>query len=596
MTATAGNKKVDSNIYTLKEFLLEKKYSIDYYQREYVWQPKQIEDLINDLSSEILKNWDPGHTTEAVENYDPYYMGEIVLSDTTGKRSIIDGQQRLTSLTLLLIYLVKNFGDKDLPNIKEMIYSDSYGKKDFNIQVPDRQKCMNDLFHFGCYTLTDGDTPSVENLKNRYEDISRFWNEGISDDNIHSFVYWLRDKVIFSGVTASSDEFAYVIFETMNDRGLSLTYVEKLRSFILSSIDGADRNNAVVKFDNMVKRLVGINLSTQSKADVEFFKMYFRGHLAESFNQKDKGSDFVMIGNDFHRWYREKSDQLGLSSSSAFGSFLDKLDRFSKVYEKIFELIDKHDANKHLYLTVNADFKLTLQPALIMAAVNYTDTDNEVDDKIEVVSKFLTKLLVWRVWNHKAIQQSYLDTTVYDLCEKVRGKNVSELKDILGSYDMGSLDNAPRLHQQNKRVIKVLLGLITEIVARNSDGSNYLIGDKDNIEIEHIWADHYEEHVDECPTEDDFATTRNGIGCLLLLPKPINASYGDAPYEDKVKQYFSQNIIAQTLCEQKYHNNPQFLQFKERSGLEFKPYKEFTRSAISERAELYKAILLWAFQ
>ena len=89
----------------------------------------------------------------------------------------------------------------------------------------------------------------------------------------------------------------------------------------------------------------------------------------------------------------------------------------------------------------------------------------------------------------------------------------------------------------------------------------------------------------------DFQSVRNSIGDLLVLPKSFNASYGDDIYEVKVKQYFSQNILAQTLNSQKYSNNPGFLSFMEKTGLPFKSYEEFKRSSINERIDLYRAML-----
>ena len=58
-----------------------------------------------------------------------------------------------------------------------------------------------------------------------------------------------------------------------------------------------------------------------------------------------------------------------------------------------------------------------------------------------------------------------------------------------------------------------------------------------------------------------------------------------------MKQYFSQNILAQTLNEQKYTSNPGFLAYKNVSALDFKPYATFTKDSITERTMLYKAIL-----
>ena len=108
-----AQKTVDSKAYPLKELFLDK-FDVDFYQREYVWKRKQLEDLINDLSTEFLKNWTKGDTPDKVRNYDPYFMGEIVLSLKEGERSaIIDGQQRITTFTLLLIYMLKTYEENN---------------------------------------------------------------------------------------------------------------------------------------------------------------------------------------------------------------------------------------------------------------------------------------------------------------------------------------------------------------------------------------------------------------------------------------------------------------------------------------------------
>lgn len=80
-------------------------------------------------------------------------------------------------------------------------------------------------------------------------------------------------------------------------------------------------------------------------------------------------------------------------------------------------------------------------------------------------------------------------------------------------------------------------------------------------EVEHIWARHYERHLDEFASESDFERYRNYIGGLLLLPKKFNTSYGDLTYEEKVKHYDSQNLLARSLNSLCYEHNPGFIQF-----------------------------------
>ncbi len=589
-------KTVESQTFPLK-IIFNDKYDVDFYQREYVWQTKQIEDLINDLSTEFLKNWDPSHKPKNVEDYDPYFMGEVILSiPENGKgKAIIDGQQRITTLTLLLIYLVRNYGNLNgFPkDIADLIYSDYYGEKAFNLDIKERQECMLSLLNNGEYTLKEKDSISVRNLVERYSDIDECWNDKIDENNAISFAYWVKEKIVFSRVQTNSDEFAYVIFETMNDRGLSLTQVEMLRSYLLAKIDESRRKSSMENFDDLVKKLMAIKLASKSKAEFEFFKIYFRGHLAEDLSQsKNSSSDFTRIGKEFHRWLRDKEKKLGLYSSDDFVEFINKLVYFGSKYEYILKKIQERDTNNFLYLIVNSDYNFTLQPALILSSIALNDNDAAVDQKIKTVSKYLTKVLTYRTWNHWMISQSAMEAPIYQLCKEIRGKSVEELEGYLATDPLNSpgLDGViPTLNQQIKSRFRVMLALITEIVARESNEPDYLLN-KPDMEVEHIWANHPEDHLDEC-TEMDFQGVRNTIGDLLILPKQFNDSYNDDPYGMKVQHYYSQNVLAQTLNAKKYENNPGFVNFKNKSGLQFKAYAEFKRSSIQERTELYKAIL-----
>ena len=592
-------KKVDSRAVPLKELFAEK-YDVDFYQREYVWQKNHLEDLLNDLSIEFLKNWKDGDAISEVDKYDPYFMGEIVVSEKPGKKSsIIDGQQRITTFTLILIYMWREF--KELPkfptDIRTLICSDYYGEEQFNLEIAERKACMNSLFQNGSYIIKDTDPVSVINLTERYLDIADCWNDDINNDNLVHFAYWIKEKVIFSRVWTNSDEFAYVIFETMNDRGLSLTQVEMLRSYLLANISEKDRLSSMKSFDEVVKGLINIKLSTKSKAEFDFFKIYFRGHYAVDMSQsKNANSDFVRIGKEFHRWVRENEQLVGLTDSDSYVNFIERIAYYARIYWKINSIIQDQPRNTsdYFYLIVNSDYKFTMQQAVILASIAYQDTDKIVDEKIKLVSKYLTKVLTWRVWNHWMISQSALEAPVYELCKRIRSKSVDGIKKVLDTepMELPPLKGSPTLNQQNKAKIRVLLALITEIVARESNEPNYLLNQKD-IEVEHIWAYKYANHIKEFANEIEFANARNNIGDLLLLPKKFNASYSDKPYADKVHQYFSQNILAQTLNKQKYVNNPGFVEFKNTSGLKFEPYDEFNRENIVKRADLYREILLW---
>lgn len=151
------------------------------------------------------------------------------------------------------------------------------------------------------------------------------------------------------------------------------------------------------------------------------------------------------------------------------------------------------------------------------------------------------------------------------------------------------------LHGMNRRQIQRMLARMTAYVEVGAgQPSHYLeyisAAGKNGYEVEHIWADHAEQHSDEFAHPNDFGEYRNRIGDLLLLPKSFNASYNDATFETKRRLYLQQNLLAQSLHEQAYDHNPGFNRFIRETGLAFEPIAEFNKAALDSRQELYTAL------
>ncbi|SRR6266545_103570 len=146
--------KIDADDRSVFDLLNERKYTVDYFQREYSWEQKHIDQLVTDLTSTFLDVYTEGDPRTAVEHYNNYFLGPFVVSSKDGMKSIIDGQQRLTSLTLLLIFLnnqQKELGGKE--TIEPLVFSEKFGQKSFNIQVEERTACLERLFLEGHYEV-----------------------------------------------------------------------------------------------------------------------------------------------------------------------------------------------------------------------------------------------------------------------------------------------------------------------------------------------------------------------------------------------------------------------------------------------------------
>ncbi|MBK6767662.1 MAG: DUF262 domain-containing protein [Ardenticatenales bacterium] len=113
----------------------------------------------------------PSDERKSVEGYPRYFLGSIVVCNRNGNRYIIDGQQRLTTLTLLLIYLHVMQEDKpDIVDVTPMIFSKKFGHKSFNLEIPERTVIFNSLFNAESIDGSDRGL-SAQNILDRYQDI-----------------------------------------------------------------------------------------------------------------------------------------------------------------------------------------------------------------------------------------------------------------------------------------------------------------------------------------------------------------------------------------------------------------------------------------
>lgn len=597
------DRSIDGVAKTVAGVLANQKYAIDYYQREYKWASKQVGELVADLTTKFLDLHEPEHARKDVAKYPGYYLGSIIMSQKGSEPFIVDGQQRLTSLTLLLTFLRRLQIDRaDKVDVDALIYSEKFGEKSFNLDVPDRTDCMKALFEDGTYEPKPDDPESVRTLVARYDEIDNLFPEELRDNALPFFVDWLKDRVQLVQITAYMDDDAYAIFETMNDRGLRLTPADMLKGYLLANIeDGRPR----AKANDLWRRRLR-QLDEQSEdASSDFLKTWLRSQYSTKIRERRKDArpeDWDRIGTEFHRWLRGAHEGVGLTSEAAYYNFIcTDLEFYSRQYQRIIEASGgKFDPNGPLrFIRYNADHRFTLQDQLLLAPLRVGDDPATIDRKMELVGRFADILLAWRIWNYRATDYSTLQYAMFTVMRDIRGLTVPDLAKVLYSYLTSVSENFDTqddlgVHQQNRRQLHKILARLTDYIAvRSGQASNYVEltnGATVRYEVEHIWAYHPERHKDEFQHNADFARARDRIGDLLLLPKQFNASYNDEPYAQKRSRYFSQNLLAASLDPQAYEKNPGFLSFIESSGLPFKSYLDFKSADIVERGNLYREI------
>jgi uncharacterized protein with ParB-like and HNH nuclease domain len=594
-------KEIRGDSKNIRALLGGAKFSVDYYQREYRWENKHIGELIGDLSEKFLESYEAGDDRSKVEQYGHYFLGSIIISDKDGRKYIIDGQQRLTSLTLLLIHLHRSLSEPEQKGqLADLIFSQKFGKRSFNLDVAERSACMEALFEGKPFDDT-GKPESVVNILARFREIEEQFPEELNGDALPYFSDWLIENVHLVEITAYSDADAYTIFETMNDRGLSLTPTDMLKGYLLANIEDSERRIEASKaWRSRVSALQQIG----KEEDADAIKSWLRSQYAKTIRERKRGAqprDFDLIGTEFHRWIRDHQDALGLTSSAAFVRFIQEdFSFYSARYEQIRRATDNlTEGLEAVYY--NAQNNYTLQYPAILAALSRSDSERDSHRKIRMVSSYLDIMIARRIWNFKATDYSTMQYAMFQfIILGVRGKSVQEIADALisrlAAEEHTFLTNDRfYLHGMNGRQIHYLLARMTAYIeAGSGQASRYeeymRRHGKNGYEVEHIWANHPERHKDEFDHPTDFVEYRNRIGGLLLLPKSFNASYGDGPYSTKREHYNSQNLLARSLHERAYDHNPGFRRFCEQSGLPFRAHLEFKKADLDERQRLYQKL------
>lgn len=434
---------------TLNQVFTGSRYKIDVFQRDYRWKRDQIDALVSDLSSSFLNSYKLGDTQEAVDNYDCYYMGPIVLCQDGGSMSVVDGQQRLTSFTLLFIYLQHIQHEYGLDETENYIDMDDYiyvkrgGKKTFVMDVPKRKAVLQMLCEGDIHGIdlsfpedSEDDRESNVNLVSCYDDILHLFPQDIKDKNILPvFIEWLLYKVIIVEIRAFEKDQAYTIFETMNDRGLSLNPTEILKAHILAKIIDEDKREEMNVF--WKKRISEIKFVGGNDGDMAFFRAWFRAKYAETFKKSQSGDeleDFEMIGSRFQTWFKSNLKKLHLTKSEDYYFFVKgDFEFYSSQYMEILKLGQGGEEQKtdDFHITACYPMAESLMMPLMLAPIVATDASEVIYNKMVAVNEYIDLYINRRSLLGKSVNQATIRKRIFDLVKDIRNNVYSELRENL---------------------------------------------------------------------------------------------------------------------------------------------------------------------
>ncbi|MER6531667.1 DUF262 domain-containing protein [Streptomyces sp. NPDC001508] len=589
---------------TVEEVFTGRRYQLDSYQRGYTWARSDVRRLLEDLRRKFLKSWRMEDDREAVADYAPYFLGPYVYHEAAAVTYLVDGQQRITTLHLLLLYLKELLRAQDLEEDAERIGALSrtrrFGRSVHTLDIPEREPFLSAVFQEAGYTLPSDAPGDLRRLWDAAQVFQEEFPEDLTGDALPYFVDWLLDGVCMVGIRAATQEQGMEIYESMNDRGVRLGPIDLLKSFLLSKITGE-----AAGCDNTWRSMVNALAAIDPNAPSDFVKTFLIARFAR-IDEDGTSQDVEQINGLYHTWVKDNEALLELRGSQEFRQLITELHTFSDYYCTLAAaaVSYKEELASVFFNTFNG---MTSQAAPILAAIDPGDDASTFKEKARLIADYLDLVFVRRLVNDAQYAGSHLDREAVRLVGQCRGTtDVAKLRRILSTevaqlnLDFSSMSTFG-LRSNNSRQVRYLLARLTAFVqtgcGRPDESGNYL-DEHRPFEIEHIWANQFERFQPQTHTRAEFDSQRNRLGALLLLHKSDNASYQDLPYPQKVDYYHRQNHLAASLHVKHRERNPRFGAFIKEHRLDglFRPYVEFTKKDIATRQQLYQRLceIIWS--
>jgi len=302
---------IEVNKQSVKEFLSSgktNKFVIPEYQRSYAWTDEQIQTLFDDLVE---------YTASQQEGTDStYFLGSIVsFENDANEKEIIDGQQRITSLFLLLraLYakLMSMTETREVKNFKSQIESAIWKQDELTAEVDYNKtliisKVMGDE---GNQTfaniLIEGIAPP--NAKDSYSQNYNFFIELIekyATNEPELFFWFIRNvlnKVILLPITADSQDTALTIFSTLNDRGLALSDADIFKAKIYNHLAAQEKGEFIEQWQQLDEDALNSNESIQK---LFYYYMFYLRALEDDRATTTPGVRKYYSRNKFEQLYK----------------------------------------------------------------------------------------------------------------------------------------------------------------------------------------------------------------------------------------------------------------------------------------------------
>jgi hypothetical protein len=516
--------KIDFNVDGIGHFISDNFLKVPIYQRPYAWNEEHIIDLINDLKESFPEE---------------YFLGTIVVSRKNGFLEIIDGQQRLATFTIIysairnfLLELKDDEGAKIIE--EEYIYKPLFRTREPEVKL---ELGFNDKEFFKNQIILRTNGKTIQKEKLSHERIAKAYsklynyikNEYSSHSNqlnhINDLIDFFKENIKIIIVSVADEANAFTIFETLNDRGLSLSQVDLIKNFLFNKA-----GNRLSEAQDKWSRFTGAIEAAENEQEI---LQYIRYHwsskygltrekeLFDSIKRKTNNSNLVItylaelesdvnsylaLLNPNHNFWNSYSD-----SCRIFLKNLLELQLFQNrpLLLSILKRFAKADVEKAFKLIVSWSVR-----NLITGVVGSGTIEKEFSQQAKLINEGSIK-------KANELKQSVINLIPTDEAFKRQFKIATVSKNYIARYYLSELEK-------------------TYHKTKEQETSK----DTEKVNLEHILPEKPDLKKDwNNFTEDEHKTFYKRIGNLTLLDKDLNSKQKSSAFSEKKKFYKSSEIL-----------------------------------------------------
>jgi len=521
------------------------KFIVPKFQRDYSWDYEQWDDLWQDI--EIMLNMK-----------DEHYMGYLVLQTNNNKDyQIIDGQQRFTTLTFLIIATIKAIKhlaeqgiDAENNNQRVQTLINTYIGKVDPVTLDYNNKLVlnrNNDSYYRDYIVKMGNlvtrnTKATEKLMKRCFEFfeTKLKDKFATGQEYANYITNVIDNLHFTRILVTDELNAFKVFETLNARGVQLSSADLLKNYLFSIIDANKAHPE--RINSLEEKWAKITNNVKSDHVSEFMRYYWN----MSHKSVSKKAIFKTIKEN-------------ITNEESVFNLINDMIPFSEIYMSLRDGNDPlwDDSEVREMIEVLNLFRLKQPISVLMAAKQKLDSNN---------FKKALKTILNLCFRYNVIcdknpndQEAPFNMLAMDISNTAT-LHLDLLKSIYvddDSFKSGFEEFAIQYNSNNAKKIRYILGKIEHF---KGGVANVTINDED-ASIEHILPQNYGE---EWNIDDEVASRCiDKLGNLCLLERTRNRTIGNIPYDDK-KQYYKDSM---------YHTTSNIPD----------EYNEWTEAAISRR-------------